>query len=119
MTAGGAREWEWPDSLDALRAAPKNHRLVFENEDARLLDTRIAPGETVPVHTHRWPSLVYVLSSSDFVRCDHEGNVLLDTRAAGIVLETGSALWTDRMAPHTVENVGEVEIRVLGFEVKR
>ena len=88
----GAETWDWSDSLDALVAAPQNHRLLFENDDVRVLDTRIGPGETVPVHTHRWPGVLYVRSSADFVRRDGAGNVLLDTREAGVVLEPGTAL---------------------------
>ncbi len=47
--------WPWPPELDALIAAPKHHTLVLENDRMRLLDTVIPVGDTVPVHTHRWP----------------------------------------------------------------
>ncbi len=73
--------WPWPDTLDALIAAPAYHRLLLENEAVRVLDTTIPPGHTVPVHTHRWPSVSYVLSWSDFVRRDANGNTTLDTPA--------------------------------------
>ena len=36
MTAEGAQEWEWPDSLDALVAAPQNHRLLFVVGDTEI-----------------------------------------------------------------------------------
>lgn len=78
-----ASDWPWPDSLDALVVAPGQHRLVFENAYVRVLDTRIAPGERTPVHTHRWPASHYVVSWSDFVRRDAAGTVLVDTRAGG------------------------------------
>lgn len=68
-----AFDWPWPDSLDALVAAPGQHRLGFENGYVRVLDTRIAPGERTPVHTHRWLASHYVVSWSDFVRRDAEG----------------------------------------------
>ncbi len=32
------------------------HRLLFENAHVRVFDTRIAPGEVTPAHTHRWPA---------------------------------------------------------------
>jgi quercetin dioxygenase-like cupin family protein len=51
-----ASDWPWEESLDALSAAPAQHRLLFENAHVRVLDTRIAPGERTPVHTHRWPA---------------------------------------------------------------
>jgi hypothetical protein len=44
--------WPWPDSLDAVIAAPQYHRLVLENERVRVLDTQIPSGDIVPVHTH-------------------------------------------------------------------
>ncbi len=72
--------WPWPDSLDAVVAAPKHHKLVFENERVRILDTRIPAGDLVPVHTHRWPAVYYTIVPGEFVRRDGEGNVLLDTR---------------------------------------
>ena len=51
-----SKEQDWPDELDALNAAPHHHTLLFENEFVRVLDTRVPPGETVPLHTHHWPS---------------------------------------------------------------
>jgi quercetin dioxygenase-like cupin family protein len=60
-TALGERgEWPWPDSLDALLAAPRHHTLLLENDRVRVLETRIPAGQLVPVHTHPWPSVLYV-----------------------------------------------------------
>ena len=72
--------WDWPEELDAIIAAPRHHTLLFENDAVRVLDTRIAPGETVPLHTHRWPSALYLVNWSDFVRRDGAGTVLADSR---------------------------------------
>jgi quercetin dioxygenase-like cupin family protein len=43
------------DPLDAMSAAPHHHEVLLENETVRVLDTRLAPGERTPVHTHQWP----------------------------------------------------------------
>lgn len=118
--AGNATDgWEWSDALDALTAAPEHHRVLFENDEIRVLDTRIGPGDTVPVHTHRWPGVLYTIATDDLVRRDADGNVLLDTRLAGARPESGVAFWTAALPPHTVENVGGSEIRLLNFELKR
>jgi mannose-6-phosphate isomerase-like protein (cupin superfamily) len=111
--------WSYPDSLDALAAAPGFHRLLLENDDVRVLETRIGPGETVPVHTHRWPSILYVLETAHFVRRDDRGSVLGDTRAAGTLPEQGVVVWIAAMPPHTVENTGDSVIRLLNVELKR
>ena len=83
----------------------------------RVLDINIYQGETVPLHTHRWPSTHYILSFSDFVRRDAAGTVLVDSRIAGKLPE-GIALWSDALPPHTLENVGERDLHVISIEIK-
>src|SRR5258706_16007764 len=109
---------DWPDDLDALTAAPQYHSLMFENELIRVLETRVPPGEMVPLHTHRWPSVLYVLSWSDFVRRNGEGTTEADSRIAG-QRPNESALWSAPLPPHTLENVAESELRVISVELKR
>ena len=47
----------WDPDLDAVVAAPKNHRVLFENDNLRVLEVILEPGEEEPVHHHRWPSV--------------------------------------------------------------
>jgi hypothetical protein len=108
--------WPWPDSLDAVIAAPAHHLVLLENAQVRVLDTRIAPGEVVPLHTHRWPSAIYVLGWSDILRRDAEGAVMLDTRVTPMT--PSSALWSAPLPPHTLENVGTHEIHIISIELK-
>ncbi len=108
--------WPWPPELDAVIAAPRHHRLVFENEQVRVLDTRIPVGDTVPVHTHRWPAVYNTVRFSHFIRRDPEGNVLLDTRTLANPLPPAG--WLDYNPPHTIENVGDAEIHLISFEIK-
>ena len=109
--------WPWPASLDALSAAPRHHTLLLENDRVRVVETRIAPGDIVPVHTHCWPSVLYVLSWSGFVRCDAAGTVVLDSRTLGG--SPPSVVWSEALPPHTLENVGGAEIRVISVEIKQ
>jgi len=108
--------WPWPPELDAVIAAPRHHRLVFENEQVRVLDTRIPVGDTVPVHTHRWPAVYNTVRFSHFIRRDGEGNILFDSRTLATLLPP--AAWLDCLPPHSVENVGDVEIHLISFELK-
>jgi quercetin dioxygenase-like cupin family protein len=105
------------DPLDALIAAPETHSLLFENESVRVITTRIAPGETTALHTHRWPQVMIVDSFSDFIRRNDSGDVMADSRG-GPLLQPGDAVWLEALAPHTLENVGDADIRVVGVEVK-
>jgi len=103
--------------MDALIAAPAHHTLLFEDADVRVLETRIRPGERTPVHTHRWPSVLSILSWSPFIRRDADGVTQLDTR--GSTTAPPQALYSPPLGPHTLENVGDREIRVISVELKR
>ena len=98
-------------------AAPRHHRLLFENDAVRVLDTSVEPGGHVPLHTHRWPSVLYILGWSNFVRRDPEGAIVLDSRTIEAI-EQGRAVWSAAMPPHTLENVGDAELRVISVELK-
>ena len=91
--------WPWPPELDAMSAAPEHHTLLFENEYVRVLDAHVKPGDTVPVHTHCWPGVLYILGVSDFVRRDPDGNVILDTRGSSSHTPTASAV--SGRSPHS------------------
>ena len=84
----------------------------------RVLQTHVPVGATTPVHTHRWPSIEYVQSGSHLVRRDGKGTVELDSRVAGAPLRASEVTWAEPFPPHSAENVGEVEIRVLMIELK-
>lgn len=109
----------WPVALDAMSAAPDHHTLLLENEHVRVLDSLLKPGESTPVHTHRWPGVQYVIGFSDFVRRDDQGNVLLDTRNTETKPQPGAAMWSAPLRPHSVTNVGDTEIRVISVEIKK
>ncbi len=51
---------QWDPKLDAVIAAPANHKVVFENDRLRVLEVILEPNEEEPTHHHRWPS-VFVL----------------------------------------------------------
>lgn len=116
-SAPESSQWLWPDSLDALIAAPAYHILIFENEHVRVVRTRIPSGDTVPLHTHRSSSTYVVLNWSEFVRRDHLGNVTLDTRLAPAPALNVPA-WQEPLPPHTVENVGTDELHTIAVEIK-
>jgi hypothetical protein len=117
-TTPNSKHWPWPEALDALAAAPSHHQLLLEDGRVRVLLTRIAPGDTVPLHTHRWGGIAYVESCSHFIRRDEQDEVLFDTRKAGDLPEFPSAQWFEPLPPHTVENLGPAEIRILIIELK-
>ena len=118
MNGNGHDEKTWADELDAMTAAPDHHEVLLENDRVRVLDSLVKAGEATPVHTHRWPAVLYILGSSDFVRYDAHGLVIFDSRSAEKNAEAGRAIWAEPLAPHSVKNVGTGEIRVVAIELK-
>jgi hypothetical protein len=110
--------WDWPDELDALVAAPGNHHVLLENDEVRVIETQVPVKTTTPVHTHRWASVEYVLSTTDFIRRDGDGDVVFDTRAAHGRPKPLEVLWSGPRPPHSIENIGDAELRVLMVELK-
>jgi hypothetical protein len=110
--------WNWPDELDALVAAPENHHVMLENDQVRVIETRVPVKATTPIHTHRWPSVEYVLSTTDFIRRDGDGHLMYDTRSARDGPAPFDVLWSGPRPPHSIENVGDSELTVLMVELK-
>jgi len=110
--------WPWPDSLDALVAAPAHHRLLLEDQRMRVIHTRIAAGDIVPLHTHRWGGVAYLESFSHFIRRNEHREILFDSRQAGTIPNFPCAQWSEPLPPHTVENLGPLEISIVLIELK-
>ena len=47
----------WDPALDAVAAAPANHKLLYENDNLRVIEVILEPDTEEPVHHHRWPSV--------------------------------------------------------------
>jgi hypothetical protein len=106
------------DPLDAVSAAPRFHRVLLENGTVRVLDAIVRARETVPLHTHNWPAVLYVVTWSDCIRRDANGAITMDSRGSAAPTP-GTALWSDPLPPHTLENVGDGELRVIVVEQKQ
>lgn len=117
-TAAQSEECTATHPLDAMAVSKANHAVMLENESVRVLDTWIKPGGRTEVHSHEWPSTLYILSWSPFVRYDPDGKVLVDSRQMPSTPAKGSVLWSAPLPPHYVENVGDNELRVIAVELK-
>lgn len=105
------------DELDGITADPDHHTVLFENDEVRVIETRIAAGELTRVHTHLAPTVMYLLSGSHFIRRDEHGATMVDTRATPdfVLARVSYSAGTPR---HTIENTGDDELHVIGVELK-
>ena len=102
--------------LDGPTADPGHHRVLFENDVVRVLETTIRAGDTTPIHSHLTPTVMYVESGSHMIRRDPAGVVLVDTRTdpsfemPRVQFSAGNPL-------HTIENPGPDDLVVIGVEL--
>jgi hypothetical protein len=110
--------WDHPDALDAVVAAPRSHRVVFENDLVRVLEVSVEPGEHEPEHTHRWPS-VMVTDERARIRYFVGDELIFESPDPLPDGPTPRASWLDPEGPHSVENIDTVRLHALRFELKQ
>ena len=104
----GQDKSDFPDGYDAVQAAPKSHRVVFENAFVRVLEVSVSPGTTVPMHHHRWPSLLLSWDTggkSPHVRYRRADGSVRDIPSTDEAIHPGvwSAEWMKPEPMHAVE----------------
>jgi len=50
----------WEPSMDAVTAAPENHKVLYEDEIVRVISVSVPPGTQEKPHHHRWPSVFVI-----------------------------------------------------------
>jgi mannose-6-phosphate isomerase-like protein (cupin superfamily) len=112
QSANNFDRW-WKPELDATTAAPDNHKILFENDDVRVLEVAVAPGTREPLHVHRYPAVMYVDSSPHLVEHLQDGTSRdLGSRPPG-------ARWMPIAQGHAMENTGNVPLHAIRVELKK
>lgn len=114
----------WDPNLDAVVAAPRHHRVIFENDKLRVLEVTLAPRDEEPLHHHRWSS-VFVLDSihGDVHDFSPDGTQLPPSRDVMRAIETwdGESSLVVHMAPQPlgrVLNKGDKTVHGIRIEIK-
>ena len=128
-----ADQWQWADSLDALKAAPNSHKVLFENDKIRVLEVILKPYADEPMHTHRYPSIMFGNNNGDTSQFDivyyrygldsvHHQYFVKDSihqhNGAGKDASTDAADFMQPEGPHRVKNLSNGKIDVYRVELK-
>lgn len=116
--ASVAQGCAWPASLDAVAAAPKNHRVVLENDHVRVLDVTVQPGERENLHAHCMPSVMYLMHEGPYNDYGPNGELLEEVTDAAAADKFPMTLWLEPQGPHAVENLDSQPVRLLRIELK-
>ena len=111
---------DWPKEKDAVIAAPKNHKILLENENVRVLEVNVLPGEIEAIHSHRWPSVLHIQAAGDFIDRDSSGTIIFDSRQLPTPLKFPMTIWKEPEAPHSIENLSKIiTLRLIRVELKK
>jgi len=95
---------------DPTRTDPDKYKVIFENEQVRVLEYRDEPGEATRPHRHP-DSVMYTLSSFDRRLIAESGE------SRDVTLAAGEVRWLNAQV-HSGENIGSTPTHVLFFELK-
>ncbi len=108
MLGGPSRSAE---TIDAVAVAPDEFAVKLDNDDVRVIEYEIRPGQQEPWHTHP-PKVSYVLTGGTL-------RIRLKDGTSFDVTETpGETSWRAALGPHHAENIGTTPVRILLVEVK-
>ncbi|WP_019466600.1 cupin domain-containing protein [Dyella japonica] len=95
---------------DMVKVAPNNTKVLLENDQVRVIEVTVKPGETIPMHSHP-ANVVYFVT----------GGKTKTTTADGKVTDTdhkaGEALWSEPIT-HSNKNMGTLTTKALVIELK-
>jgi len=97
---------------DVLTVAggPETHKVVLENDQVRMLDVRIPPGQKVAMHSHP-PNTVYYITDCKLKVTSADGKTTVAEPKAGTAGYRGET-------KHAAENVGTSECHLVQTELK-
>ena len=97
--------------FDAVKAASKTHKVLFENDKVRVLQVTIEPGEKEPVRSHPYKSITIVEKPSRIKYYDESGNEIEEVEIEGVS-------WIEPKGLHSTENTGDSEFKGYRIEMK-
>lgn len=117
MCAGLAEAAKWPKERDAVQAAPKNHRVIYESDELRVLEVTVTAGEREIAHHHQWPSVMVVDQRPSYVNYDKDGKAILP--AVGPAPELPIMVRLPAQPEHAIHNTDTRPFHAIRIEYKK
>lgn len=95
---------------DPVKVDSKHYKVVFENDQVRVLHIQYAPGEKSTMHSH--PDSVAVFLGDQRAKFTYP-----DGKTEEISAKAGEAKWTPA-GTHEPENIGDKPVEVVLVELK-
>lgn len=108
LFAGNLHAETYPDPL---AAGTKIYSKVFENEKLRVSEITFKPGDVMPMHTHAYDHLLYIIEAGQLTISQPDGKKTV------VDATVGQTMWMGKET-HTAVNTGKTPFRALIVEVK-
>lgn len=95
---------------DPVKQSPQYYKVLLENDQVRVLEYRLKPGEKEPMHTHT-PGVLYIFGAATMRTTYPDGRTEESSGGAG------EAHWRIPVT-HALENIGTTEAHALAVDVK-
>lgn len=89
---------------DAVQAAPKNYKVVLENDKVRVLEFTGKKGDKIPMHTH--PNYV------SYFMTDGKAMFTKDGKTTEGTMKKGDTLWHDAET-HSVDILSDAHVLII------
>lgn len=96
---------------DPVKQSPEYYKVLLENDEVRVLEYRLKPGEQEPMHSHP-VGVVYGFNDSKLRVRRQDGTTVESVGKAGEVF------WRTPIT-HALENIGDTDVHSLAIELKR
>ena len=100
-----------PPAKDPLKVAPTQYKLEMENDQVRVLRSRVGPKGSIPLHEHGLNRVVVFLTDQDFKITKADGTVDM------LKHKVGDVTWSGPVT-HQEENLSDKPFEILIVEIK-
>ncbi len=94
-----------------VAGGPETHKVILNNDQVRVLDVRIQPGQKVAMHSHP-ANVVYYVTGCKIKTTSPDGKTAIREGKADTAASFGPLT-------HAVENAGSTECHVVQVEMKQ
>ncbi len=118
ISTDGTDPKTWDPKSDATVAGVRNHVVIYEDAEIRVLSVTVQPGEVEVPHHHRWPSVIVFDRPTKRDNRDAKGNLLPAKKAKGDNPELPLVVRVPPEATHSVTNLDTVPMHLIRVEFK-
>ena len=118
ISTDGTDPKTWDPNLDALKSGTKNHKVIYEDKEIRVLSVTVEPGEVEVAHHHQWPSVIVYDRPVKSENRDASGKLLPSKMPPAGKRELPMTFRVPPEAAHSVSNLDTAPLHLIRVEFK-